>query len=68
MLWLMSMYTRLKMKWSVLCIKIVILEFPGDLAVRNSVLSLLWLRFDPRLLHASGVAEGKKSSFCSFLI
>ena len=39
-------------------------EFPGGLALKDSVLSLLWLRFDPWpgkfLWHAEGVATPPK--------
>ena len=36
-------------------------EFPGGLTIKDSVLTLLWLRFDPwQLPHAEGAAKKKK--------
>lgn len=39
--------TRLRMKGNVL-IKSIYTEFPRGLAIKDSALSLLWLRFNPR--------------------
>ena len=41
----------------------VVWQFPGGLAIKDSALSLLWHKFDPclaqELLHAMGVAKKK---------
>ena len=44
-----------------ICLEICFVEFPGGLAVRDLVLSLLWCRFDSRLgISACFGCRGKK--------